>query len=112
MLRFLTFISILALTNLAVLADGIAALRQNCVACHGAITDGRKVVKGIFDITPLLKDGIQGRHTHDWVAVVEKLREKEMPPSTASTNSPTSSGRQPSARFLPNRIRARFKSDC
>ena len=81
MLRFLTFISILALTNSAVLADGISALRQNCVTCHGGITDGRKTVKGSFDITPLLKDGIQGRHTHDWVAVVEKLREKEMPPS-------------------------------
>ncbi|MCH2516509.1 MAG: hypothetical protein MK134_13415, partial [Dehalococcoidia bacterium] len=71
----------MALTNSAVLADGISALRQNCVTCHGGITDGRKTVKGSFDITPLLKDGIQGRHTHDWVAVVEKLREKEMPPS-------------------------------
>jgi len=81
MLRFLTFISILALTNSAVLADGIAALRQNCVACHGGITDGKRTAKGSFDITPLLKDGIQGRHTHEWVAVVEKLREKEMPPS-------------------------------
>ena len=81
MLRFLTFISILALTNSAVLADGIAALRQNCVACHGGITDGKRTAKGSFDITPLLKDGIQERHTHDWVAVVEKLREKEMPPS-------------------------------
>jgi len=80
-LRILTFISILTLTTSAVFADGIAALRQNCVACHGAITDGRKVVKGSFDVTPLLKDGIQGRHTHDWVAVVEKLQEKEMPPS-------------------------------
>jgi len=81
MLRLLTFISIWALTNSAVFADGITALRQNCIACHGGITDGRKTVKGSFDITPLLKDGIQGRHTHDWVAVVEKLRKKEMPPS-------------------------------
>ncbi|MEO2013406.1 MAG: hypothetical protein ABGZ53_03445, partial [Fuerstiella sp.] len=83
-MRILTIISILTLTTSAVFADGIAALRQNCVACHGAITDGRKVVKGSFDVTPLLKDGIQGRHTQDWVAVVEKLREKEMPPSDSN----------------------------
>jgi hypothetical protein len=76
----MTFASLLLAATSAVLADDTAALRQNCVACHGGITDGRKVVKGSFDITPLLKDGIQGRHTHDWVAVVEKLREKEMPP--------------------------------
>ncbi|HIA16646.1 MAG TPA: hypothetical protein EYN72_07685, partial [Dehalococcoidia bacterium] len=55
-------------------ASELDALRQNCVACHGGIKDGKKVVKGSFDITPLLKDGIQGRHTQDWVAVVEKLR--------------------------------------
>jgi hypothetical protein len=81
MLRFITFISILAFTSLDIFADDIATLRQNCVACHGGITDGRKSVKGDFDITPLLKDGIQDRHTHDWVAVVEQLREKQMPPS-------------------------------
>ncbi|MEO1981874.1 MAG: hypothetical protein ABGZ24_15260, partial [Fuerstiella sp.] len=81
MLRIMTFVSILALTCSAICADDMAALRQNCVACHGGITDGRKSVEGDFDITPLLKDGIQDRHTHDWVAVVEQLREKQMPPS-------------------------------
>ncbi|MEO2009528.1 MAG: DUF1588 domain-containing protein [Pirellulaceae bacterium] len=81
MLKPMTFAAVLLAATSAVSADDTAALRQNCVACHGGITDGRKVVKGSFDITPLLKDGIQGRHTHDWVAVVEKLREKEMPPS-------------------------------
>jgi len=68
-------------TSSAVSADDTAALRQNCIVCHGGITDGKKTIKGSFDITPLLKDGIQGHHTHDWVAVVEKLRGKEMPPS-------------------------------
>ncbi|MEO2023964.1 MAG: hypothetical protein ABGX05_19225, partial [Pirellulaceae bacterium] len=81
MLKSMTFAAFLLAATSAVLADDTSALRQNCVACHGGITDGKKTVKGSFDITPLLKDGIQGRHTQDWVAVVEKLREKEMPPS-------------------------------
>lgn len=81
MLKFMTFICVLALASSTVFAESMAALRQSCVACHGGITDGKKTVKGSFDITPLLKDGIQDRHTHDWVAVVEQLREKEMPPS-------------------------------
>ncbi|MBT4846041.1 MAG: hypothetical protein HON92_11475, partial [Planctomycetaceae bacterium] len=62
-------------------ADDTASLRQNCIVCHGGVTDGKKTIQGSFDITPLLKDGIQERHTHDWVAVLEKLRDKEMPPS-------------------------------
>ena len=80
MLRFMTFVSILVLAQFAAFADDLAALRKNCVVCHGGITNGRKIVEGSFDITPLLKDGIQERHTHNWVAVVEQLRDEAMPP--------------------------------
>ncbi len=81
MSKFITIIANLLLASPVVFADDLLAMRQNCVACHGGIIDGKKSVKGSFDITPLLKDGIQERHTDDWVAVVEQLREKEMPPS-------------------------------
>ena len=80
-LRFMIFICVLALTKSAVFAEDLTALRRNCIACHGGITDGRKTIEGGFDITALLKDGIQERHTHDWVAVVEQLRDAAMPPS-------------------------------
>jgi cytochrome c553 len=77
----MTFASVLLAAASALSADDVAALRQNCVACHGGIADGKKRVEGSFDITPLLKDGIQDRHTQDWVTVVEQLRTKTMPPA-------------------------------
>lgn len=64
----------------SVCADDIDALQQNCVACHGGVKDGMKTVKGKFDITPLLRSGLQERHTARWVDVIRQIREKEMPP--------------------------------
>ncbi|MBT3636497.1 MAG: DUF1588 domain-containing protein [Opitutae bacterium] len=61
-------------------ANELGPLRQNCIACHGGIKDGKKVVKGSFDITSFLKDGIQEKHAGDWVAMLDQIREKEMPP--------------------------------
>ena len=61
-------------------ANELDILRQNCIACHGGIKDGKKVVKGSFDITSILKDGIQDKHASDWVAMLDQIREKEMPP--------------------------------
>ncbi len=84
MFRFISLLSVCLLTasvGSITQADDIASLRQNCVACHGGITDGKKVIKGDFNIVPLLKDGIQQRHTTDWVSVVEQLRDEAMPPS-------------------------------
>ena len=84
MFRFISLLAVCLLTasvGSITLADDIASLRQNCVACHGGISDGKKVIKGDFNIVPLLKDGIQQRHTTDWVSVVEQLRDEAMPPS-------------------------------
>lgn len=80
MKTFIAFTCVL-LVCVPALSEGVTALRQNCVACHGAIKDGKKTVKGNFDITRLLQHGIQDRHSRDWVTVVKQLREKEMPPT-------------------------------
>ncbi len=81
MLRLMTFICVFAFAKSAIFAGDLTALRRNCIACHGGITDGKRTAEGGFDITALLKDGIQERHTHDWVTVVAQLRDEAMPPS-------------------------------
>lgn len=55
-------------------------LQANCLACHGGVRDGKKVIKGGFDMAPLLNDGIVPKHSTEWATVVEMIREKEMPP--------------------------------
>jgi len=79
MFRLIKAFYVLLLGTLAN-ANELDILRQNCVACHGGIKDGKKVVKGSFDITSVLKDGIQEKHASDWVAMLDQIREKEMPP--------------------------------
>ena len=79
MFRLITAFCVLLLGTLAN-ANELGPLRQNCIACHGGIKDGKKVVKGSFDITSVLKDGIQEKHAGDWVAMLDQIREKEMPP--------------------------------
>lgn len=80
MRRVFAFLPILLLSPLAGAAD-LGALQQNCVACHGGVRDGKKVVKGDFDITEILRDGIRDRHSSEWVSIVEQIRDQEMPPS-------------------------------
>jgi hypothetical protein len=63
-----------------VLAGPLKDLQANCLACHGGVMDGKKIIKGGFDIGPLLNDGIVPRHSTDWATVVEMIREEEMPP--------------------------------
>ena len=79
MIRICMVFSILLFGTLASAAD-LAALQQNCKACHGGIKDGKKVIKGDFDITEILRDGIQDRHSSDWVAILEQIQSEEMPP--------------------------------
>ena len=59
----------------------IESLQKNCLACHGGVSDGKKVIKGSFDFTEILRDGIQDRHSTEWVDILEQIRDKEMPPS-------------------------------
>ena len=79
MFRLITAFCVLLIGTLAN-ANELDPLRQNCIACHGGIKDGKKVVKGSFNITSVLKDGIQEKHAGDWVAMLDQIREKEMPP--------------------------------
>lgn len=58
----------------------LALLKQNCIACHGGVANGRKVTEGDFDIAELLNAGIASRHSSDWARVVEMVREEAMPP--------------------------------
>lgn len=80
MRRVFAFLPALLLAPLASATD-LGALQQNCAACHGGVRDGKKVVKGDFDITEILRDGIRDRHSTEWVSIVEQIRDKEMPPS-------------------------------
>ena len=80
MRRIFIYLSVLLPGPLANAAD-IGVLKQNCVACHGGVRDGKKVIKGSFDITEILRDGIQERHSSEWVNIIEQIRDKEMPPS-------------------------------
>lgn len=68
----------------AVLEGPLKELNANCLACHGGVCDGKKVIKGGFDIAPLLNDGIVPRHSTDWATVVKMIREKEMPPADSN----------------------------
>lgn len=61
-------------------ADELAALRENCLVCHGGVRDGKKTVKGDFNITEILREGIRDRHSTDWVAILEQIKSEEMPP--------------------------------
>ena len=61
MFRLITAFCVLLIGTLAN-ANELDPLRQNCIACHGGIKDGKKVVKGSFNITSVLKDGIQEKH--------------------------------------------------
>lgn len=76
----LSCLSVLLLGPMADAAD-LGALRQNCVACHGGVRDGKKVIKGDFDISEILRDGIRDRHSSEWVSIVEQIRDEEMPPA-------------------------------
>ena len=58
----------------------LAHLKNNCLACHGAIKDDRKVIKGSFDFTDLLTGEIDPRHSARWALVAEMIRERAMPP--------------------------------
>jgi len=61
--------------------DGpLKVLRANCLACHGGIADGAKLIKGEFDITPLLNDGMVPKHSAHWAKVTRMIGEREMPP--------------------------------
>lgn len=80
MMKISTYLLVLLIGPLANAAD-LGALRQNCVACHGGVRDGKKVIKGDFDISEILRDGIRDRHSTEWVNIVEQIRDKEMPPS-------------------------------
>ena len=85
MFRLIKAFYVLLLGTLAN-ANELDILRQNCIACHGGIKDGKKVVKGSFDITSVLKDGIQEKHASDWVAMLDQIREKRCPRMTANTH--------------------------
>ena len=74
------YLTVLILCPLVKAAD-IGVLQQNCAACHGGVSGGKKVIKGSFDITEILRDGIQDRHSTEWVDIIEQIRDKEMPPS-------------------------------
>lgn len=74
------YLTVLILCPLVKAAD-IGVLQQNCAACHGGVSGGKKVIKGSFDITEILRDGIQDWHSTEWVDIIEQIRDKEMPPS-------------------------------
>ena len=65
-------------------AKALALLKDKCTRCHGAEMDGRKKVKGKFDMTPLMK----GDHLWDdpaWPRVIEQIEDQAMPPEDSKT---------------------------
>ena len=76
----IVYLFILLLVPLANAAD-LEAFQQNCLACHGGVREGKKVIKGDFDITEILRDGIRDKHSAEWVTILEQIRDKDMPPS-------------------------------
>ena len=101
MFRLITAFCVLLIGTLAN-ANELDPLRQNCIACHGGIKDGKKVVKGSFNITSVLKDGIQEKHAGDWVAMLDQIREKEMPPDDSKYTLSDSQRKAVAKRYTPN----------
>ena len=55
-------------------------LNNNCIQCHGAIEVGKRIVKGSFDLVPLLQKGVQDDNTQSWLNVIDQIESGEMPP--------------------------------
>ena len=55
-------------------------LNDRCIDCHGATKDGKRIVKGSFDLVPLLQKGVLDENTDAWLNVIEQIESGQMPP--------------------------------
>ena len=55
-------------------------LDSKCIKCHGRIKNGKKKIKGNFDLSALMNDGIQSKDSILWAKVIEQIELQNMPP--------------------------------
>ena len=59
----------------------IKLLQDKCLKCHGAEKNGKKKIKGDFDLSLITADGLQLNDSHIWANVIDQINNKTMPPS-------------------------------
>ena len=60
--------------------NSLKELAKNCLPCHGQVEDGKRIIKGSFDLVPLLQSGVTPIHTKEWLQVLDQIESNEMPP--------------------------------
>ena len=58
----------------------LSLIQSKCLRCHGEIKNDRQKIKGDFDLSKIMKKGVEFKHSDQWAKVLDQLEKQTMPP--------------------------------